>query len=405
LFFSGWGLLIPGDVSEYRNYLAITGAYWAFTLTDGALRMLVLLYLHEEGYTPVGIASLFLFYEFFGIVTNLVGGWLGARFGLKSTLFSGLLLQVGALSILAWQADALSMPLVMLVQAASGIAKDLTKMSSKSYLKFVIGANQPSRLLKWVAILTGSKNTLKGVGFFLGGLLLTTVGFAVACQAMAIVLAAVLLLVGLLLPRLGNSNKSAKFTALWSRSTDVNWLSAARLFLFGSRDIWFVLGLPIFLSAQAGWSHTEVGASLAVWVIGYGLVQAIAPAFIKPSQRLWPWTAALILPLAGILFAIQLHLPALATIIVGLAAFGFVFACNSALHSYLILEFSEDEQVAMNVGYYYMANAAGRLVGTILSGILYQMAGLEACLAGSLVFVAMSAGLSTRVRRPIAIGD
>lgn len=385
-------------MSELRNYIAVTGAYWAFTLTDGALRMLVLLYLHDLGYSPIGIASLFLFYEFFGVVTNLVGGWLGARFGLKSTLFSGMVLQVAALSALAWQAADLSMPLVMVVQAVSGIAKDLTKMSSKSYLKFVVTGDQPSRLLKWVALLTGSKNALKGCGFFLGGLLLATLGFALACASMAIALGAAVVLVALLLPRAAGATRKAGFTALFSRSTAVNWLSAARLFLFGARDIWFVLGLPIFLSSQLGWNHTEVAAFLASWVIGYGVVQAAAPTFLKPTQRLWPWTAALLLPLVGILLALQLELSPTATIIVGLAVFGIVFACNSALHSYLILAYSEDQQVAMNVGFYYMANAAGRLVGTILSGILYQLEGLEACLIGSLAFVILSTALATRCK-------
>jgi len=391
-------------VSELRNYTAVTGGYWVFTLTDGALRMLVLLYLHGQGYSPLEIASLFLFYEFFGVVTNLVGGWLGARFGLKSTLFSGLILQIAALSTLAWQAQNLSMPLVMLVQAASGVAKDLTKMSSKSYLRFVIKEDQSSRLLKWVALLTGSKNALKGVGFFLGGLLLTTIGFGSACTWMAVGLGVTVLLVVAVLPPARGGKDDVRFRTLLSRSTEVNWLSATRLFLFGSRDIWFVLGLPIFLSSQLDWTHTEVGAFLALWVIGYGVVQAFAPSFLKPDQRLWPWTSALLLPLGGILVAMQMDLPAAGTMIVGMAAFGFVFACNSALHSYLILAFSRDEQVAMNVGFYYMANAAGRLVGTLLSGVLYQYQGLEACLIGSLGFIILSAALATRVRLAASSG-
>ena len=383
---------------ELRNYITVTGAYWAFTLTDGALRMLVLLYLHGQGYSPLGIASLFLFYEFFGVVTNLIGGWLGARFGLKLTLFSGLALQVTALGILAWQAQALSMPLVMLAQAVSGVAKDLTKMSSKSYLRVVIRSDHSSRLLKWVAVLTGSKNALKGAGFFLGGLLLANIGFAMACTSMAVALVATLLLVMVSLPRVSAGNKQAKFSSLLSRSSSINWLSAARMFLFGSRDIWFVLGLPIFLSTQLGWGHPQVGAFLALWVIGYGVVQALAPSFLQPEQRLWPWAGLLLLPLGAMISGLYLLLPPAVTIILGLAVFGFVFACNSALHSYLILAYSEDDQVAMNVGFYYMANAAGRLVGTVLSGVLYEWRGLEACLFGSAVFVVVSMALATRVR-------
>ena len=81
-------------------------------------------------------------------------------------------------------------------------------------------------------------------------------------------------------------------------------------------------------------------------------------------------------------------------LVVGLIAFGVVFAMNSAVHSYLILAYADNDRAAMNVGFYYMANAGGRLAGTILSGLLYQWQGLTACLWASAAFVLAAAALS-----------
>lgn len=398
-----------------RDYAVITGTYWVFTLTDGALRMLVLLHLHQSGRSPFEIASLFLFYEFFGIVTNLFGGWLGARFGLKSTLFSGVALQVASCALLAANAAQLTLPLFMVAQAMSGTAKDLTKMSSKSYVKLVVPSGDDHGLMRWVAILTGSKNTLKGVGFFLGGWLLTGIGFRGACVAMASALFLALVVSAVLLPRAaGRSTQKVKLSQLISRDPKINWLSAARFFLFGSRDIWFVLALPIYLASSLGWTHTQVGAFLAVWVIGYGIVQASAPAYVggrrgdptRPlpdARRLGRWTIALVLPLGGLLTALTLGAPPLTSLIVGLVSFAIVFATGSAIHSFLIVAYSDSERVSLNVGFYYMANSAGRLVGTVLSGVLFQLAGegsrgLAVCLTASLVFAAISAGLCVPLR-------
>lgn len=393
-----------------RDYAVITASYWAFTLTDGALRMLVLLYLHQLGRSPLEIASLFLFYEFFGVVTNFVGGLIGARFGLKSTLVAGLSLQVVALALLGWRAAALTVPIVLVAQGMSGIAKDLTKMSAKSYVKLLVPQGDAHGLLRWVAVLTGSKNTLKGVGFFLGGLLLTQLGFAGACAAMAVGLTVALGASTFLLPRAAGKSKSVvKFSELVSRDDRVNWLSAARLFLFGSRDIWFVLALPVFLSEALGWNHAEVGGALALWVIGYGLVQAFAPRWLGARRgkaqavSLGRWTLALAPVLAAIWIGLVAELSPALVLAVGLAAFGVVFATNSALHSYLIVAYAEEDTIAMKVGFYYMANAMGRFVGTLLSGALYQWAGegesgLLVCIAGSGAFVVISAALCIPLR-------
>ena len=381
-------------MADLRNYAVVTAAYWGFTLTDGALRMLVLLHFHNLGYTPFELALLFLLYEFMGIVTNLLGGWIGARFGLRLTLDAGLALQVAALLALsaldpAWP-KALSVAYVLAVQGASGVAKDLTKMSSKSAIKLVLPEGAASQLFKWVALLTGSKNALKGAGFFLGGLLLALLGFRPALWAMAAALALVLLSAALLLPRqLGRAKAKTKFSRILSKSPAVNLLSAARVFLFGARDVWFVVGLPVYLYDVLGWSFTQVGAFLALWIVGYGGVQGLAPHLTRRSAdgrstEVWAaqaWIFVLALISAGIAAAVEAGAPAAPTLVLGLTVFGFVFAVNSSLHSYLILALSTRDQVALNVGFYYMANAAGRLAGTLLSGLAYQAAGLVGCLA------------------------
>ena len=391
--------------SAVRNYVLVTIAYWAFTLTDGALRMLVLMHFHALGYTPVELAFLFVLYEFFGVVTNLVGGWIAAHMGLRVTLLGGLALQIVALTMLApvdpsWS-KALSVAYVMGAQSLSGIAKDLTKMSAKSSIKVLVPANQHSALFRWVALLTGSKNALKGVGFFLGGALLSLLGYRVALYAMAAALGAVLLGSTLSLPReLGKAKSKSKFKGLLSKSREVNILSAARFFLFGARDIWFVVGVPVFLSTQLGWGFTRVGAFLALWVVGYGIVQSLAPSLIgrftagrAPQGRAAQVLAFLLAGSAALVAAaLSIGAPPTAVLVGGLGLFGLVFAVNSSVHSYLILAYSDGDKIALNVGFYYMANAAGRLVGTLLSGLLYQLAGVTGCLWGSVAFAA-SAGL------------
>ncbi len=380
-----------------RNYALVTIAYWGFTLTDGALRMLVLLHFFDLGYSPFEIALLFLLYEFFGVVTNLVGGWIGSRLGLRITLLGGLALQVIALIALArfdpsWPV-VMGVVFVMGCQALSGIAKDLTKMSSKSAVKVLAPDGADSTLFKWVAMLTGSKNALKGLGFFMGGGLLAWLGFAGSLYAMAAALFGVLAISLLLITEeIGRAENKVKFSAILSKSRQINFLSAARFFLFGSRDIWFVVGLPLFLSAVMGYSHAQVGGYMAAWVIAYGFVQMAAPKVLSGSHapdgrqsRRWILAlAAVTLAIAGTVWGDVR--PDLA-VIVGLAIFGFVFAVNSAIHSYLVLAYTDTDHVALNVGFYYMANAGGRLVGTVLSGLAYQEGGLVACLAISAAFV------------------
>ena len=389
-----------------RNYLVVTGGYWAFTVTDGAIRMLVVLYFHLLGYSPFEVAMLFLFYEFFGIVTNLVGGWLGARIGLNLTMHIGMGMQVVALLLLtvpdAWP----SVPYVMAAQALSGIAKDLNKMSAKASVKMLAGDGGESKLFRWVAALTGSKNALKGAGFFVGAALLEWIGFRGALALLAGMLLLVLIVTALLLPKgVGKMKSKPKFTQVFSNTPAINWLSAARFFLFGSRDVWFVVGLPVFLYSVLGWSFTQVGGFIALWVIGYGIVQANAPRLIRRSHhgkgpggstaRLWAFILALFPAVMAL--ALQSGLAPALILVTGLVLFGGVFAINSAVHSYLILAYSDFDKVSMNVGFYYMANAGGRLAGTILSGLVYQTQGLAGCLWWSAAFVLAAAVLSFKL--------
>lgn len=384
-----------------RQYLVVTANYWAFTLTDGALRMLVVLHFHSLGYTPLEIAALFLFYEIFGVVTNLIGGWLGARIGLNRTMNLGLALQVVALLMLTLPASALSVPWVMAAQALSGIAKDLNKMSAKSAIKLLVPEQQQGTLYKWVAILTGSKNALKGVGFFLGGALLVLLGFTGAVLAMAMALAVVWLIsLRLLKQDLGRASGKPKFRELLSKSRAINLLSAARLFLFGARDVWFVIALPVYLSSALGWDFWLVGGFMASWVIGYGLVQSIAPRLTGRQQVPGGRSAAgwaLLLALLPAAIAVGMHLTpqnASAVLIGGLLLFGVIFAINSSLHSYLIVSYAKDDGVSLDVGFYYMSNAMGRLIGTLLSGWVYQQYGLGACLWISSAFVLLAGLIS-----------
>lgn len=385
-----------------RNYAIVTAAYWGFTLSDGALRMLVLLHFYRLGYSPFTLAFLFLLYEAAGIGANLIGGWLATRHGIRRMLAVGLATQIlgfGLLSALSpsWGA-ALSVVWVVVAQGICGVAKDLTKTASKSAIKLT-APDGASTLFRWVAWFTGSKNAMKGAGFFLGGLLLEGIGFRGALWAMAAVLACVLAGVLLSLPPLmGKARASKSAKELFAKNAGVNLLAGARIALFGARDVWFVVGLPVFLYAE-GWSFTMVGGFLALWTIGYGLVQGITPALVRrsddglsaevPAARLWALALALVPATLCGLLAADLARPDL-IVVLGLAVFGLAFAVNSSLHSYLILAYAGSAKAAEDVGFYYAANAAGRFAGTLLSGLLYGWGGLTACLIGSALMLALS---------------
>ena len=396
-----------------RNYAIVTSAYWGFTLTDGALRMLVLLHFHRLGYSPFTLAFLFLLYEAAGIVANLVGGWLATRYGIARMLAVGLGTQITGFLMLSalspdWTAAA-SVAWVVGAQGLCGVAKDLTKTASKSAIKLTAG-QASGRLFKWVAFFTGSKNAMKGIGFFLGGVLLQALGFTHALWVMASMLALVFVgVVGFVPPLMGKSKASKSARELFAKSRAINLLAAARVALFGARDVWFVVGVPVFLYAS-GWNFTMVGAFLALWTIGYGVVQAAAPAVVRrspdgltrevPAARAWSAVLALVpLVLAALVMAQVPHLEWV--VVAGLALFGVAFAINSSVHSYLILAYAGSEKAAEDVGFYYAANALGRFFGTLLSGLLYQWGGLTWSLLGSgamlLVCWVVTLGLPTRL--------
>ncbi|MFU8865110.1 MAG: organoarsenical effux MFS transporter ArsJ [Rhodobacterales bacterium] len=408
--------------SGLRAYVAVTAAYWAFMLSDGALRMLVLLHFNALGFSPVQLAWLFLLYEVAGIVSNLSAGWIAARFGLTVTLYAGLAIQIVALAALAqldpgWTVAA-SVAFVMAVQGASGVAKDLAKMASKSAVK-VLAPKGDGGLFRWVALLTGSKNAVKGAGFFMGAVLLGLVGFVPAIWAMAAVLLTILIAVALFMPAgLPAGRKDAKFSQVWSTDTRINRLSLARMFLFGARDVWFVVGIPIYFQSVLSDGTPEgaraafflIGSFMAVWIIGYGAVQANAPRILHAATKPEEQIVGQAILWAGLLVPIPLVLAGLAylagapadwltlTLVAGLLVFGFVFAINSAVHSYLILAFSSDARVTMDVGFYYMSNAAGRLLGTLLSGLSYQIGGIPLCLGTAGVMAAASWWAVRRLR-------
>ena len=398
----------------FAAYVTVTAAYWAFMLTDGALRMLVLLHFHTLGFSPVQLAYLFVLYEIAGVVTNLSAGWFAARFGLTTTLYAGLSLQVLALLALAqldtsWGITA-SVVFVMLVQGVSGVAKDLTKMSSKSAVKTLAPADS-GVLFQWVAVLTGSKNAVKGSGFLLGAMLLAVFGFVSSVLTMAVILFVILLGVLFYMPSgLPAGRKDAKFSEVFSGNRNINWLSASRLFLFGARDVWFVVGVPIYFYAVISDGSDDgnrdafflVGTFMAVWTIFYGIIQGWTPRILKVTSQTDTEILAQAKWWVGLLIVVPLLLAALvwlvpepsrtltSVIVLGLLVFGGIFAVNSSLHSFLILSFTDAKRVTMDVGFYYMSNAAGRLLGTVLSGFTYQVGGLPMCLSAATVMIGLS---------------
>ena len=393
--------------STVRNYLIVTASYWGFTLVDGALRMLVLFHFFRLGYTPFTLAFLFLLYEAAGIAANLAGGYFASKYGIPRMLAAGQILQIAGLIMLSfldpqWSA-AFSVAWVVAAQGVAGVAKDLTKTASKSAIK-ATSSEGSGQLFRWVAWFTGSKNAMKGVGFFVGGLLLDVVGFKPALWAMAALLGIIFLAGLFLLPRqLGKAKSSKTIKELFGKTRGVNLLAAARIFMFGARDVWFVVGLPVFLYAN-GWRFLEVGGFLAAWTIAYGGVQAIAPSLVSrspdglsrevPAARIWALVlAAVPIALAVTMHSVHIGRPDL-LLVVGLALFGLPFAVNSSLHSYLILAYAGSEKSAEDVGFYYAANAAGRLLGITLSGVLYQFAGIQGCLIGSAVMLLICWGMT-----------
>ena len=376
------------------HYAVVTGSYWGFTLTDGALRMLVLLYFHQLGYSPFEIAALFFLYELLGMVTNLLGSWIGARLGIRTILRAGLMMQIAALTLLSFLSTQwdqwFQVTYVVTTQGISGVAKDLVKVGAKSAIKILVPEHANTTLFRWVTFLTGSKNALKGIGFFLGGLLLTLMGFRHSLWILAGGLLGFTLLASVALPkRLGRMDTKISFYSVFAKDRAINLLSMARMFLFCARDVWFVVAVPVFFAEVLGWGFVDIATYLAIWVLGYGFVQAVTPKIVRhrtrptgaPIAGFWGITLATI----PLLISLSLYtgVPSQWVVPIGLAIFGIVFAINSATHSFLILAYANKDKVLLQVGFYYMANAGGRLIGSLLSGILYQLGGLLITLVAS----------------------
>ena len=393
------------DNNNQISFALVTLAYWFFMLTDGALRMLVLLHFHTLGFSPLQLAYLFLLYEFFGMITNLTAGWIAKKIGLNITLYTGIILQILSLVILtqldqSWNIT-ISVIFVMATQGLSGIAKDLTKMSSKSSVK-LLAPDKKGKLFKWVSFMTGSKNAVKGFGFLIGALLLSFVGFENSLFFMASLLSIILLIILVCLKNdFSKIKKNTKFSEVFSKNKNINYLSLGRVFLFGARDTWLVVGLPIFLYSTLSDGTVDenrkaffiIGTFMASWTIFYGFIQTITPKITKSNvleNKIKFWANSLILiPLILSVSSYYLEDFIFTFTILLLFVFGFVFAVNSSLHSFLILQYTDKERVSLDVGFYYMSNAFGRLTGTLLSGLCFELGGFTLCLfvAAILLFI------------------
>lgn len=402
-------------------FAIISVSYLLFTITDGAVRMIVLLHAYQQQFSALDVAIMFSMYEAAGIITNLAAGMLGARWGIKTTLLWGLTVQLFGLGMLfGWQEDWSKAEAIIYVTASQmlcGVAKDLTKLGGKTVTKLVTPEGKNSSLFKLVSLITGWKNSLKGAGYFLGA---ATVGvnyymsLGILC---GLVVAAMPWAIIGLSNQLGRTRKeNVSFSQLFNNNHNINTLSLSRVFLFASRDLWFEVPLPFFLrSAESGigWSRALTGAFLAIFIIVYGQVQSWTPQVVLQPLRQSPpdkygafwWAASLVVPLSilgGIMLGTGIYgpgvdpAPAIVAITVLLYSFCVLFAVNSAIHSYLIVRYAQSDKVAMQVGVYYASNALGRLVGTMLSGVLYTYAGdtveerFGVCLFSSVLFALIS---------------
>ena len=199
---------------------------------------------------------------------------------------------------------------------------------------------------------------------------------------------------------IGQAKKKPPFTGMLSNSTGINRLSLARLALFAARDVWFVVSVPIFLASVLGWSFAQVGGVHGA--MGHRLwrraecFSPVAREDLTGGQAPGPGLASTLGPRPRCGHrpdpdrACDSQLPPAWTMLGGLGLFGIVFALNSSVHSYLVLAYSEADRVSLSVGFYYMANAAGRLLGTLLSGVLYQWAGVSGSLWGAVALAGLA---------------
>ena len=400
--------------ASIKDYITVTLNYWVFTFTDGALRIIVLLHFYKEGFSPFLIALLFLSYEFAGVFTNLIGGWLSTNYGIKRMLGVGLVIQslgLVCLSVVntAW-GTVIATVWILFCQGLCGVAKDFTKTASKSAIKLTSDKlegieSKDSRLFRWVAWFTGSKNAMKGIGFLGGGLLLTVFGFQNSLWLMAFLIVLIFIFTMAQLPEMFGKKKASKtIKSFFSKNKVVNNLALIRIFLFGARDVWFVVALPVFLYSS-GWTFIQVSGLMAFWTIFYGFIQAVTPKIIPESEsrvigkRLRNWMFGLSVIPVILYFVVVSETPfSVAYVIFGLFLFALLFAINSSFQSFLIVEYSSQDKTAEDIGFYYSANAIGRFVGTLLSGYLFQLGGFSYALFGSALMLIIGWIISLRFR-------
>lgn len=387
------------EYQTLKPFVVISSSYLLFTITDGGVRTIVLFNAFERDFTAFQVSLMFVLYELAGVVTNFLAGIAGARWGLRSTLLAGLCLQVVGIGMLfGWQKSFTKTEAIIFVTVAqmlSGIAKDLVKLGGKAVTKLVTPEGKEGRLFKMVSMITGLKNSLKGVGMFIGAALVQVTYFGALGTMLGIVLLAVPWAVLSLESDLGRMRReNITLSSIFKKNHNVNFLSAARFFLFASRDAWFEVPLPFYLRSPEGfgWERAAAGAFLGGWVIMYGQVQSWTPQLFSKPLRQFPankyhatlWVAILLVIPALLGSVMQFsdvfqsgtsQAAKIAIVVVALVAFAVVFAVNSSIHSYLVVKYSEGDKVAMNVGFYYMSNAAGRLIGTLVGGALFQWVG------------------------------
>ena len=146
-----------------------------------------------------------------------------------------------------------------------------------------------------------------------------------------------------------------------------------------------------------GWSSISVSTFLAAWVIGYGLVQAIAPKItnmlvqkgVPDGRAALLWGLPLVIVPVAMVVGLQQRSDPTTVIVFGLACFALVFAMNSALHSFLITSYANSDGVSLDVGFYYTANAVGRCLALSARGGFIGLLGLAACLSVSALFLAL----------------
>ena len=378
-------------MANHSSPIRIAIAYNLLTMSDGALRMIVLFHYASLGYSAFSLATVFAIYELCGIVVNLVGGALAQRLGALATLRVGLLLQATVLVIMAIPSTLPAVWIIMLLQGCAGIAKDLTKISAKSAIT-ALHNHDSTTLFRAIAWLTGAKNTLKGVGFFIGGVLFVSIGIRGALLGLAIaVIAGALGTIGLHNRTLNAKNRA--FQSFFSTHRAVNMLSGARVFLFGARDIWLAVAFPLFLAQAPGWGFWQSGSIMAAYTIGYGMIQAVTPRLLAgrsaPDGRFTALLALIPLIICVITgwYARSMDV-AVWVMLMAVSLFSVSFALNSAVHSFLIAAYAQRDAISLNIGAYYSANALGRLCGTLLSGWCYSQWGMSGVLlAAGIAFV------------------